>query len=311
MPKSIRLECSCKDQGWGNPKGKLYARCISGGAGKWIEISKVPHQWSNLNLELLMERLMDHEQTPLQVELGFIVGGGGGHELHVMDAKLVITAKPPPEGRQLTNSILADALASHKTAEEQQSTKVVDFTKEDLDSFGITDLSITDFIEAGSSYFKPIASTAEILANPRLADALMEKTEFTQQEWDAFGVHDLRMHHVVKSGDSYFQPQFVAVTSTRGCCKKGQTQPDLRVLRRMAYYGDFGDDGHLKDPRPSARDTPIQRRVKQARLRRCDVLALILYTGVCVYLCGCRAARAHAVRVPPHGTSACSPCPPP
>jgi hypothetical protein len=32
-------------------------------------------------------------------------------------------------------------------------------------------------------------------------------------------------------------------------------------------------------PRPSARDTPIQRLVKLGRLRRCDVVALILYTG--------------------------------
>ena len=40
-------------------------------------------------------------------------------------------------------------------------------------------------------------------------------------------------------------------------------------------------------PLPNSRDTPIQRRVKQARLRRCDVLALILYTGVFEYLCGC------------------------
>ena len=34
----------------------------------------------------------------------------------------------------------------------------------------------------------------------------MQKTEFTQQEWDAFGVNDLRMHHFVKSSDSYFRP---------------------------------------------------------------------------------------------------------
>jgi hypothetical protein len=145
----------------------------------------------------------------------------------------------------------------------------------------------------------------------------------------------------------------VSVTSTRGCCKEGQTQVDVRVLRPIAYYGDFGDDGRLKwgvgdevvvdealtdvevidedgyhrgfevakgteatvldlnaegaakiefaessswrscrtycwvspdqfyclYPRPSARDTPIQRVVKEGRLRRCDVFALILYTG--------------------------------
>jgi len=59
---------------------------------------------------------------------------------------------------------------------------VVDFTKEDLDKFGITDLRSTDFIEAlDGSYFKPLASPAEILANPALAEALLQKTEFTQQ----------------------------------------------------------------------------------------------------------------------------------
>ena len=100
----------------------------------------------------------------------------------------------------------------------------------------------------------------------------------------------------------------VSVTGTRGCFKDGQTQPDVRVLRPIAHYGDFGDDGRLKDPLPYARDTPIQRRVKLARLRRCDVLALILYTGVFVYLCGCSAARVHAVLVAPHGTLSLSQC---
>jgi hypothetical protein len=220
------------------------------------------------------------------------------------------------------------------TNEEQPLTKkVIDFTKEDLDSFGVTDLRSTDFIEAGGSYFKPTASTAQLLENTGLADVLMRKTEFTQQEWDAFGVHDLHMHHFVKSGDSYFHPA-------------GEEQPDVRVLRPLAHYGDFGEDGRVKwgvddvvvvgeaftcavedrggeererelaketkgtvlrfneegaaeisfrevetgkegkeeertrwvpkdqfyrlFPLPNARDTPIQRRVKQARLRRCE-----------------------------------------
>jgi hypothetical protein len=237
---------------------------------------------------------------------------------------------------------------------------VVDFTKKDWDLFGIADLRITDFIEAGGSYFKPIASTAQLLENPRLEDALMHKTEFTQQEWDAFGVHGLRMHHFVQSGDSYFQPAGT------------KAQADVRVLRPIAHYGDFGEDGRLKwgvgdevvvgeqltvtfkgkdqcgnkeeekkalakdtegevlefnaegaakiafrepvyaegwvpsdqfyrlYPRPSARDTPIQRMVKLGRLRRCDVLALVLYTGVCVYVCACVCivrVRAHAALV--------------
>jgi hypothetical protein len=159
------------------------------------------------------------------------------------------------------------------------------------------------------------------------------------------------MPHVVKSGDSYFQPA-------------GETQPDVRVLRPITYYGNFGEDGRLKwgvgdevmvgeaftvaekdpwgdekkkelakdtegtvlefnaegaakiafreiphglwvpkdqfyrlFPLPNARDTPIQRLVKLARLRRCDVLALVLYTGVCVYLCGCEPRELMASRV--------------
>jgi hypothetical protein len=39
-------------------------------------------------------------------------------------------------------------------------------------------------------------------------------------------------------------------------------------------------------PLPSERDTPIQRQVKLARLRRCDVTALVMYTGECS--CGVR-----------------------
>ena len=38
----------------------------------------------------------------------------------------------------------------------------------------------------------------------------------------------------------------VSVTGTRGCCKKGQTQLDVRVLRPIAYYVYFADDGLLR-----------------------------------------------------------------
>ena len=47
----------------------------------------------------------------------------------------------------------------------------------------------------------------EIL-NPKLAAALDSKTTFTEEEWDAFGISDLRMDHFVKaeSGENYFKP---------------------------------------------------------------------------------------------------------
>ena len=55
-------------------------------------------------------------------------------------------------------------------------------------------------------------TTGRNLEHPELAEALMSKTEFTQQEWEAFGMvvddlySNLGTDHFVKSGDSYFQP---------------------------------------------------------------------------------------------------------
>jgi hypothetical protein len=39
---------------------------------------------------------------------------------------------------------------------------------------------------------------------------LRSKTEFTKQEWEAFGIKDLRTDHFIKSGDLYFQPAGIA-----------------------------------------------------------------------------------------------------
>ena len=44
------------------------------------------------------------------------------------------------------------------------------------------------------------------LENAELAEALERKIEFTKQEWEAFGVKDLRVTDFVKSGESYFVP---------------------------------------------------------------------------------------------------------
>jgi len=71
----------------------------------------------------------------------------------------------------------------------------------------------------------------------------------------------------------------VIVTGTRGALKGGQEGEDLRVLRPIEYYGNFDGDGRLIDPASNDADTPIQRTVKEAGLRRVEVNAVILYTG--------------------------------
>lgn len=44
------------------------------------------------------------------------------------------------------------------------------------------------------------------LPDSRLAEALREKTHFTEEEWGAFGITDLRADHVVEAGGSCFKP---------------------------------------------------------------------------------------------------------
>ena len=56
----------------------------------------------------------------------------------------------------------------------------------------------------GAGSTKP--SDGKELTNDQLASDLQSKTEFTRQEWDAFGIKDLRIDNLIKSGASYFQP---------------------------------------------------------------------------------------------------------
>lgn len=50
------------------------------------------------------------------------------------------------------------------------------------------------------------------LANEKLSVALTGKLEFTQAEWDEFGIDDLTMRHFVKALDAYFQPAVEPIT---------------------------------------------------------------------------------------------------
>ena len=46
----------------------------------------------------------------------------------------------------------------------------------------------------------------QTLDNPKLAEALKEKREFTHEEWDSFGIKDLSRDHTIKSGDNFLKP---------------------------------------------------------------------------------------------------------
>ena len=72
----------------------------------------------------------------------------------------------------------------------------------------------------------------------------------------------------------------VLVTETRCCRQRGGGVPeDLRTLLPIEAFGDFGEDGRLKSYLVCDTDTPLQTKVKRARLTRMEVVAVVLYTG--------------------------------
>jgi len=52
------------------------------------------------------------------------------------------------------------------------------------------------------------------LTNAALSEALTQTTVFTQEQWDAFGIDDLRGYDYIKAGDNYYQPAHTAYLSS-------------------------------------------------------------------------------------------------
>ena len=82
-----------KDQGWGNKKGRV---------GLWQGVTKAhsgkaPHSWVTETIDLDLEDLTNDGSA---IQAKYVVGGGGGHQLYVKDATLVVTFEEPnPEPR--------------------------------------------------------------------------------------------------------------------------------------------------------------------------------------------------------------------
>jgi hypothetical protein len=247
--------------------------------------------------------------------------------------------------------------------DDEQSLKdhVVDFTKEDLDLFGITDLRSTDFIKAGGAYFKPLA-VGDMQPDVRVLRPIAYYGDFGEDGRLKWGVGD-----VVVVGEQFTVPRKVSwgddvkfvkfVKDTEGTVLEFNAEGDAKIAfcepstksvwqRRVETFFDGFDDEEagVKEmarmraleervsgvhwvsknqfyrlfPLPNSRDTPIQRRVKQARLRRCDVLALILYTGrkqkntcLCTCVVPCRASACSPRSEERPYSKLQSPCPTP
>ena len=86
-----------KDQGWGNRKGHLWARftAAQGDTSPWARISThvAPHTWTREEFALPATWFAEGRHAPVTLELAFEVGGGGGHALHVQEARLTLTPR--------------------------------------------------------------------------------------------------------------------------------------------------------------------------------------------------------------------------
>jgi len=107
----------------------------------------------------------------------------------------------PQSGTEIRNSALAEALR-HKT----------EFSHAEWEHWGrtLTYDSYIKVVRASGLTWKKTGATMPThgreVSNAGLATALKNKTEFTQQEWAAFGLSDLRSDDFIEADGSYFRP---------------------------------------------------------------------------------------------------------
>ena len=80
------------------------------------------------------------------------------------------------------------------------------------------------------------------LKNHSLHMALYDKTEFTQQEWDAFGITDLSMDHFVKRGAYYFIPAETVVEAEERMRVLAEQASMTKIIQHLAIIAGKGQN---------------------------------------------------------------------
>lgn len=103
----------------------------------------------------------------------------------------------------------------------------------------------------------PSKGTGLELSNDSLARALLRKTEFTQSQWNAFGIHYLTEKHYIRVRDdsgeeTYFQPEQISPFKRKVAPKFTQ---DLEDLEKTGVDEDPPSPEHIGNPYAPAEST--------------------------------------------------------
>ena len=99
-PTTGTIQCTWKDQGWGNRKGKLSLKLIApDGTEKasYTVEGVAPHEPEELEVTLVATDAVLAEATDgCKYQITTVVGGGGGHELHLTNLVLRLSGECQP-----------------------------------------------------------------------------------------------------------------------------------------------------------------------------------------------------------------------
>jgi hypothetical protein len=117
-----------------------------------------------------------------------------------------------------------DAVGTKTSIKIQQQSRIISVFPRHFATSGRSTASGLQWKENGST--KP--TQGRELSNSKLANALMSTTTFTQEEWQSFGIHRLRLVDFIRSGDSYFKP--AAIVRVEVSISDGQDLKSLRLV---------------------------------------------------------------------------------
>jgi len=121
MLTKVIASCRWNDQGWGNQKGKLFIRLLrnSNVLGTVDLFGIAPHSEESRTLEFsdtdaaFKQNIIDLQQPEDEIDVAYVVGGGGGHALTVSSFSL----RAVFSSRQSSQKVLADNYVCEDVAE--------------------------------------------------------------------------------------------------------------------------------------------------------------------------------------------------